>query len=98
LQKTQSTEETLEGKAAFERHCQAMVNKVLHCHADNGIFTSKDWKDSCAKSGQTFTYSGVNAHFQMGIAEWRIREFQGLARTCLIHAQHRWKEAITPNL
>jgi hypothetical protein len=69
LQKTQSTEETLKGKAAFERHCQLMGRKVLHYHADNGIFASKGWKDSCTDSGQTFTYSGVNAHFQMGVAE-----------------------------
>jgi hypothetical protein len=64
LQKTQSVEETLEGKACFERHCQLMGHKVLHHHADNGIFMSKAWQESCAKLGQVFTYSGVNAHFQ----------------------------------
>ena len=62
------------------------------------IYASKGWKDSCADSGQTFTYSGVNAHFQTGVAERHIQTLQEIARTCLIHSQHRWKEAITPNL
>jgi hypothetical protein len=40
----------------------------------------------------------VNAHFQSGVAERRVRELQELGRTELIHAQNRWKEAIFPNL
>jgi hypothetical protein len=84
LQKTQSAE----GKAAFERHCRLMDHKVLHDHADNGIFRSKARQEPWAKSGQTFTYSGVNAHFQTGVAERLIRELQELARSCMIHAQH----------
>ena len=91
FQKTQSAEETLEGKLAFERHCQLMGHKALHCHTDNGIFVSKARQESCAKSGQVFTHSGVNAHFQTGIAERRIGE---TARATMIHAQHRWKQAL----
>jgi hypothetical protein len=44
------------------------------------------------------TNSGVNAHFQSGIAECRIRELQDNARVLLIHAQRRWPTAITPNV
>ena len=97
LQKTQTAEETLEGKAAFERHCQVFGVTVKHYHADNGIFASKAWKDSCQESRQSFTYSGVNAHFQSGVAERRIQELQETARACLLHAQHRWKEAVNPS-
>jgi hypothetical protein len=46
LQKTQTSEETLEGKTAFTRHCQILGCTVKHCHADNGIFASKAWKDA----------------------------------------------------
>jgi hypothetical protein len=76
LQKTQTVEETVEGKAAFERHCQVFGVTVKHYHADNGIFASKAWKDSCDESRQSFTYSGVNAHFQSGVAERLIWELQ----------------------
>jgi hypothetical protein len=52
LQKTQTAEETLEGKAAFERHCQVFGVTVKHYHADNGMFASKAWKDACNQSRQ----------------------------------------------
>jgi hypothetical protein len=45
LQKTELAEETLEGKAAFERHSQLNGVKILHYHADNDMFASKPWKD-----------------------------------------------------
>ena len=40
----------------------------------------------------------VNAHWQNGIAERRIRELQDSARTMLIHANRRWPTAINANL
>jgi hypothetical protein len=98
LQKSISEEETLEGKLAFERHCRSINVTVRHYHADNGIFASNGWKQSCANERQTLTFAGVNAHHQNGMAERRIRELQNLARTMLIHAQQRWPDAITTNL
>jgi Reverse transcriptase (RNA-dependent DNA polymerase) len=97
-QKTQSADETLEGKLIFERKAALYGVTVQHYHADNGIFVSKAWKDDCLQKRQGFTYSGVNAHFQSGIAERRIREVQNAARVMLIHAQSRWPEAISTNL
>jgi hypothetical protein len=78
-QKTQSADETLEGKLIFERKAALYGVTVRHYHADNGIFVSKAWKDDCLQKRQGFTYSGVNAHFQSGIAERRIREVQDAA-------------------
>jgi hypothetical protein len=40
------------------------------------------------------TMCGVNAHHQNGEAERRIRQLQDLARTSLLHAIHRWPQAI----
>ena len=98
LQKTQSAKETLEGKALFERKCASFGIKVEHYHADNGVFASLMWKEACDLNGQGYSYSGVNAHFQSGIAERRIRELQELARTMMIHASARWPEAISAQL
>ena len=98
LQKTQTVKETLEGKALFERKCATFGIRVHHYHSNNGVFTALQWKESCATSGQSYSYAGVNAHFQSGVAERRIRELQELARTMLIHAHARWPEAITANL
>ena len=86
LQKTQTAEETLRGKTAFERHSRLYGVKILHYHADNGIFASQPWKDACDEGKQSYSYSGVNAHFQSGVAERRVRELQELGRTEIIHA------------
>ena len=86
LQKTQSAKETLEGKAPFERKCAAFGIRVQHYHADNGIFASLAWKEACTVAHQSFSYAGVNAHFQTGVAERRIGVLQGLTRTMLLHS------------
>jgi hypothetical protein len=40
LQKTQSAEETLEGKTLFERKMASLGHQVEHYHADNGVFAA----------------------------------------------------------
>jgi hypothetical protein len=47
---------------------------------------------------QTISFCGVNAHFQNGVAERRIRELSDGARTSLLHAQDRWPSAISVHL
>jgi hypothetical protein len=98
LQKTQSGEETLVAKRAFEQYALEHGVRVQHYHCDNGIFTGHVWRDACLEKGQGLAFAGVNAHHQNGRAERRIRELQQLARTSLIHAQRRWPTAVTANL
>ena len=98
LQKTQTAKETLEGKALFERKCATFGVSVLHYHADNGIFASLAWREACTTSHQGFSYAGVNAHFQTGVAERRIGVLQALTRPILFHAVARWPEAINAHL
>ena len=43
-------------------------------------------------------FSAVGAHHANGKAEQHIRELQELARTQLIHANHRWPKAISAHL
>ena len=98
IQKTQSAEETIEAKIAFERTAAAHGVKIGHYHADNGVFASEAWKNHCRANNQGFSYAGVSSHHQNGRAERRIRELQDLARTMLIHAQKRWSAAINAHL
>jgi GAG-pre-integrase domain len=98
LQKTQTAEETLEAKVAFERYSAEHGVAVQHYHADNGIFKANLWVQACHEKGQGLSFAGVNAHHQNGRTERRIRELQQLARTMLIHAQRRWPTAVTANL
>ena len=69
-----------------------------HYHADNGVFASLKWREACETLHQGYSYSGVNAHFQSGVAERRIRELQDLSRTMLLHANSRWPEAVNSHL
>ena len=98
LQKTLSGAETVEAKEAFERYARSHGVQVAHYHADNGRFADNKWRKACADNGQVLTFCGVNAHFQNGIAERRIRELQEQARTMLIHANKRWPETINAHL
>ena len=69
LQKTCSAEETIEAKRAFEQYAENRGVRVQAYHADNGIFKAKKWVEECRQRKQDFTFAGVNAHHQNGIAE-----------------------------
>lgn len=71
---------------------------VRHYHADNGWFADNAFMADVAKKGQTISFWGVNAHFQNGKAERRIRMLQDLARCQLLHAKARWPWAISMSL
>jgi len=45
-----------------------------------------------------FSFCGVGAHHQNGIAEKRIGVLQKRATTLLLHAQRRWPDAINSHL
>jgi hypothetical protein len=86
LQKDTTSSETLKAKKAFELYCKDQGVKVKHYHADNGRFVDNAWKEGLAQENQSITHCGVNAHFQNGIAEWRIWDLKEQARTMLLHS------------
>ena len=98
MQKTTNAEETLMAKEAFKRYASKVGVKVLEYQADNGRFAEADFVSDAHKKGQTLKYCGVNAHFQNAVAERRIRLLQDHARTMLLHAKHRWPDAIETSL
>ena len=91
-------EETVEAKEAFERYVRSHGVQVAQYHADNGVFADNKWRKACADNQQALSFCGVNAHFQNGLAERRIRELQEQARTMLIHANKRWPETVNAHL
>jgi len=98
LQKTQNAAETLDSKKAFERLCEQNGIKVMHYHADNGVFRAKAWMDDCREKGQGMSFAGVDAHHQNGRAEARIRRLQELTRSTLLHAKRKWPQEISSHL
>ena len=98
LQPTLDAPDTIQAKEAFERYCNSNGVQVRHYHADNGRFAENEFMAHIATKGQTISFCGVNAHFQNGKAERRIRTLQDLARTQLLHAMRKWPVAITTHL
>jgi GAG-pre-integrase domain len=95
FQKSTSAVETIKAKEAFERWSESNGVKIRHYHADNGRFAENAFMNHIDKSNQTISFCGVNAHFQNGRAERRIRTLQDLARCQLLHAKIRWPTAIS---
>jgi hypothetical protein len=100
MQQQLTSDETVDAKHAFEAFSRSQGVTIKHYHSDNGIFTDnaflKDTKE--ARPSQSITYCSMNAHFQNGIAEKRIRDLQEPARKQLLHAKARWPAAVTTNL
>ena len=94
LQKRLTSEETVMAKHAFESSANQRGVKIIHYHADNGRFADNAFIADCKTQHQGLSYCGVNAHFQNGVAERRIRDLQELARTSLLYAMNKWKRMI----
>ena len=91
-------EETLQAKQAFERVAASHNVTVKHYHCDNGLFDSSIFNKNIARSNQTISFCGVNAHHQNGKAECVIRDCTDGTRTSLLHTSHRWPKAIDASL
>ena len=91
LQKRITSLETVMAKHAFKRSAEQRGVKIIHYHADNGWFADNTFIQDCQASRQSISYCGVNAHFQNGIAERRIRDLQERTRTSMLYAMNKWK-------
>jgi hypothetical protein len=86
--------EAVSAKHRFELFASSFNRPIKKYHADNGIFATKLFRDSCTKNHQQITFCGVDAHHQNGIAEWYIRTITEQARTMLVHVMIHWPEII----
>jgi hypothetical protein len=82
--------ETLVGKRLLERNAAENGHVLRHFRADNGVFTSAEFKQDLEAKRQSIKFSGVGAHHQNGIAERSIKTISYLARAMLIHSALRW--------
>ena len=98
LQRRLMSEETVQAKHAFERTSKQRGVKIRHYHADNRRFADNAFIQDCKIQGQSLSYCGVNAHFQNGIAERRIRDLQEQTRTSMLYAMSKWKKMILISL
>ena len=98
LQRSMSSNKTVQAKESFEAKAREMGADILHYHADNGRFADNLFMEHVRKSGQTISFCAVGAHFQNGRAEKKIKNLRATARKMLLHAMSRWSDTITINL
>ena len=73
LQLTQSAEETVESKHAFEAYAASHGVRIKKYHADNGAFNTRLFKESVIAAHQQIDFCGVYVHHQNSIAERMIQ-------------------------
>jgi hypothetical protein len=64
--------------------------EIKHYHFDSWIFATADSKAHCEHSQQTFSFSGVDAKHQNGIAEHNIKTAGQWAHTNMLHLATHW--------
>ena len=85
-----SAVETISNKHKLETMAKHEGFKIKSYHSDNGTFASAAFKQDCDQQGQKYTFSGVGAHHQNGVAERNIQTVACWARASMIHAAMRW--------
>jgi hypothetical protein len=65
---------------------------IRQFHSDNGVFSSNEFREHCARLGQTLRFSGVGAHHQNGVAERAIQTVTNMARANMLHATLHWPD------
>ena len=85
-----NTTETLASKRCLETLAKQEGFTIKKYHADNGTFVSKGFKEDCDLQGQVYSFSGVGAHHQNGVAERNIGTIANWARASLLHAAYHW--------
>jgi hypothetical protein len=100
MQQQLTSDETVEDNHAFEAFSRSYGVTINNYHAYNGRFADNAFLKDIKEAGpiQPINYCSVNAHFQNGIAEKRVRDVKEPARKQLLHAKARWPAALTTNL
>jgi hypothetical protein len=61
-------------------------------HADNGIFAKSEFKDYCERNRIKFSFCGVGAKHQNGVAEQNIKTVAQWARVNMLHLAAHWPQ------
>ena len=93
-QTSTNASQTVEGKHKFETYAKSCSISIQHYHADNKIFTSQQFKESCITAQQIQSYCSVNAHHQNRVAEWKIKTMISLAQAMLFNVIIKWPNII----
>jgi transposase InsO family protein len=87
-----NTTETLRSVACLESQAYNKGFKIKKYHSDNGIFPSAEFKAYCKQQNQKYSFSGVGAHHQNGVAERNIKTVAQWAHANILHLAMHWPQ------
>jgi hypothetical protein len=71
-QYSNNASKTIQSAQCLESIARDEGFRIKAYHLDNGIFAAADFQQHCKQHQQKFSFSGVGAKHQNGIAEWNI--------------------------
>jgi hypothetical protein len=81
---------TLSNKCRLESIAWQEGIAIQEYHANNSIFASKAFKADCDSLDQKYTFSGVGAHHQKGVAKRNIKTVAQWAQANMLHFAYHW--------
>ena len=66
--------------------------KIQKYHADNGIFAKTEFKQHCDQNRIVYSFSGVGAKHQNGVAERNIKTVAQYACANMLHLATHWPQ------
>ena len=83
---------TLVSKLHLDSFARNHEITIIHCHDDNGVFSSNEFKNHYQKRDQTFDFSGTGVHNNNTRVERYIQTETQWARSMVIYVVLYWIE------
>ncbi len=96
LQYSNTASETIRSTLWLEAMALDKGFKIKRFYLDNGIFASAEFKQHCALQHQNYSFSGVGAKLQNGIAVRNIKTVAQWARANMLHLATHWPQFASP--
>ena len=84
--------ETIDSALRLEALARDEGLTIKHYHSDNGIFSSSEFKGHCDARHIKYSFSGVGAKHQNGVAERNIKTAAQWARANMLHLANHWPQ------
>jgi hypothetical protein len=81
--------ETIKSSIWLEAMAQEESFRIKAYHSDNGIFASPEFKNHCAQHNQKYSFGGLGAKHQNGVAERNMKTVAKWARANMLHLATR---------
>eukprot|EP00804_Cyclotella_cryptica_P008162 CCRYP_004639-RA/>CCRYP_004639-RA protein AED:0.41 eAED:0.32 QI:0/0/0/0.66/1/1/3/0/424 len=91
-QLTTAASDTICGKMLLESEAADVGVTIRQFHSDNGVFSSKEFREHCTCFGQTLHFSGVGAHHQNAVTKRATQTVTNMARANMLHATLHWPD------